>query len=1124
MTAKCPKCQAENPKHAKFCCQCAYILEVACSRCGRSNPADSKFCSECGYDLTGMPIASGVDYARLQSYTPTVLADKIVASRQSMEGERKQVTVLFADVTNFTSISEKLDPEDVHDLVSEVMVFLAEEVHRYEGTIAQFLGDGIMAIFGAPIAHEDAPQRALHAALGIRERVREHAAKMKPRVIEFNMHIGLNTGLVVVGRIGDDLTMEYTALGDTVNLASRMQSTAAPGTVRVAESTHRLTQAYFDFRPLGQVEVKGKKQPVKAYELVSPGRAKTRLGASVARGLTPFVGRKRELEQLWDCYQQVQKGQGQVVGIVGEPGVGKSRLLLQMRETLPRDEYTYIEGGCFHYGDAVPYLPLLNILRYYFGIDEGEPEPSVKRKMREKIDGLDQRLEIFLPPLHDIFSLKVEDEPYLKLDPPHRREKIFESIRNLLLRLSQDRPLVLAVEDLHWMDKTSEEFLGQFITSLAHNRIFVILLYRPEYVSPWTSKTYYTQIRVDELSQETSSEMVQAMLHEGKAAPELQEIILSRAAGNPLFIEELTRSLLDRGFIQRQNGRYILAVRPSDIQVPETVQAIIGARLDRLEENLKRTMQVASVIGRTFSNTLLQAVLGDSEDLKSHLADLQASEFVYEERLFPEPEYVFKHALTQDVAYNSLLIKRRKEIHEMIGGAVEGLYPDRLEELCEVMAHHYASAEHWEKAFEYLKMSGNKASGNSSYREALRFYREAIGVLNKLRQSEDKSRKGIDIRLQMATSMQGLAYPEDSLQILKEGVRLCEELNEDRGLAKMYSLIGHLHVLKGNGPEGLKYAEEAFDRAAKVEDVELMACLGADLTSSYNVFGESAKTLSVAPRAVIILEKAHREPDFFGRGYNPYSFIMANQGRAAATMGGFGEGEVLCSTALRFAEDIRNPFNIGWAQLMFGWLYNARGDGQKAVDHACEALQHLKESNALLLLAAAGSALGWGYYFLGDLEVSRRHAREAIDVAGKTGIPFYVSLAHLVLGMANFQSGDPKSARISIERSLKLAQEHNEKWIEALAKAWLGRSLGATGNQQGEAERLIIEGIQVLEDLKSRPFASTACLLLAELYADIGDKKKALSEMRRAEASFSEMGMDYYLARTEKALEKLKAQ
>jgi len=1056
------------------------------------------------------------------SHAPRHLAKKILEARANMEGERKQVTVLFADVSGFTSLSEKLDPEEVHNLVGEAMVFLAEEVHRYEGTIAQFLGDGIMALFGAPIAHEDAPQRALHAAMSIRERIREYAAKLKLRGIEFDMHFGVNTGLVIVGRIGDDLTMEYTAIGDTVNLASRMETTATPGTIRVAESTYRLTEGYFKFKPLGEIEVKGKEQPVKAYQLLGLGKAKTRLGASVARGLTPFVGRQNEIEQLTQCYERVNKGQGQVVGIVGEAGVGKSRLLFQLRETLPQEEYTYVEGGCFHYGDAVPYLPLLNILRYYFGIDEGEPEPSAKQKMKEKIGGLDQRLETLLPPLYDIFSLKVEDEKYLKLDPQRKREKAFEAIRNLLLRQSHDRSLVLAVEDLHWMDKTSEEFLGQFITSLAHSHVLLILLYRPEYTNPWTSRTYYSQIRVDELSQETSAEMVEAMLHQGKAAPELQELILSRTAGNPLFMEELTRSLLDRGFIQRRNSHYVLAVKPSDIQVPETVQAIIGARIDRLDENVKWTMQVASVIGRNFSYPLLEGVLRGPENLNSLLADLQASEFVYEERLFPELEYIFKHALIQEVAYNSLLIKRRKEIHGRIGEAIERIYPSRLEEFYEVLGHHYSKSEQWEKAFQYLKLSGQKAARNYSQWEAFRAHKEALSALEKLPATAENKRAGIEVRLMMDLPMFTLGYPAGSIEILQEGESLSRELGDEKSLANFQLIRCCCFSTKGRSLEGLSIAEALFKRAEEMQDFDLMVASGWEICANAINLGQNRKGVEVAARCIAMLENARREAEYFGRAFNTYCALLGHQGVAMAFLGRFAEGEEACEKGLRFARVIADPYSLALSELLYGDALTIKGDGKRALEHLREALQHCEATQFVFGTSLACQGLGLAYTYLGDMEAALLQLERAIKISTEGDTSTNLSMAYICQGMVHFFSGDMVSAERCAEEGVRLAQQNAERAYEGFSWCVLGAALGAEDpSQSAKAEEYLLKGITILEEIGARSFSCIGHLFLGWHYESSGQRDKALEHLTAARAMFEEMGICFWLTLAQSSLDSL---
>jgi class 3 adenylate cyclase/tetratricopeptide (TPR) repeat protein len=1120
---KCLTCQFENPADVRFCVECGARLESICPRCGSRSVPSFKFCGKCGYDLRASK-APPVDYSEPQTYTPKFLADKILSTGKSLEGERKLVTVLFADVANYTTMSEKLDPEEVHQIMDGCLQILMDEIHRYEGTVDKFTGDGIMALFGAPLAHEDHAQRACYAALGIQRALGPYADKVKEESkVDFRMRVGLNSGPVMVGTVGNDLRMDYTALGDTVNLASRMQSMAHPGTSLVSGETYRLARDFFVFKPLGPVTVKGKAEAIEVWELVDIGQATTRLQAAAAKGLTRFVGRDQEMALLKEAFEEARLGSGQVVGIVGEAGVGKSRLLLELRRALSDHGHTYLEGHCLHYGGSMPYLPFLDILRAYFEIKDGDQESLIKEKTTRKIGVPGKRLEDSLPPLGDILSLKVDDEAYLKLEPQKKRERIFESIRDLLIAESQSRPVIVAIEDLHWMDKTSEEFLNYFIGFLANARILVILLYRPEYTHRWGSKSCYSQIRVDQLPLATSAELVRSILEEGDVAPDLRELILNRAAGNPLFMEEFTHTLLENGSIGKIDHQYVLTRKASEIAVPDTIQGIIAARMDRLDENLKRTMQVASVIGRDFAFRILQTITGMKEDLKSYLVNLQGLEFIYEKSLFPELEYVFKHALTQEVAYNSLLIKRRKEIHERIGRAIEELYTDRLEEFYEMLAHHYSMAESWEKAYHHLRLSAEKAGISYSTVEAFRLYREAISALNKLPNSYENKRRGIDLRLRMASPMQALGYPEDSLEILQEGARISEELGDDRSLSKLFSLVGLRHVLKGNGPEGLKYAQEAFDRAERVEDVDLMAPIGGDLSSSYNVVGESLKTVAVAPRLTRLLEKTHRESEFFGREYNIYSWVLANQGRAVSTMGGFEEGEILCKKALRFAEGIGNPFNTGWARLMLGWVYDAKGDGRNAVHHALEAVKCFEDSQFLLLLGAAYSALGWGHLLLGEPDASRSCADRAVEIDRRFGVSFYLSLAHWLLGLIDLQSGDSRNAQACIERSLVLSQDNNEKWIKGLSMIWLGKCLQRLDLSQSEAaERSVLQGIETLNALRSRPFASTGYLLLGELYADSGRRREALDALGRAQGAFKEMGMDYWLARTEKALEGLK--
>jgi class 3 adenylate cyclase/tetratricopeptide (TPR) repeat protein len=1120
---KCPKCQAENPEDAKFCNQCASVLELTCPSCGKLNLPDSRFCNQCACDLSETKAPASVDYSKPQSYTPKFLADKILKDRSCLEGERKLVTVLFADTASYTSMSEKLDTEEVRQIMDGCFRVLMDEIHKYEGTITQFTGDGVMALFGAPVAHEDHALRACYATLSIQKALESYGDRVKRDCgVDFKMRIGLNSGRVIVGSVGTDLKMEYTAVGDTVNLASRMQTMAEPGGILVAPATYRMARDFFQFRPVGKVKVKGKEEPVEAYQLLKAAEVATRIEAAVVRGLTRFVGRDREMATLGEALDKAKSGTGQVVGVVGEAGVGKSRLLFELRKVLPEGEYTYLQGRCLHYGGSMPYLPFLDILRGYFGIEEGDREYLVKKKMAEKVAQLDEKLKEALPPIEDILSLKVEDEAYLKLDAPLKRVKIFEAIRDVLIRESQNKPLVLAVEDLHWIDKTSEEFLGYLIGFLANTPILLLLLYRPEYTHQWASKSYYRQIGVDQLSLPSSAELVQSILEEGEVAPELKNLILTTAAGNPLFMEEFTHALLENGSIKKKDSQYILSRKPSEIHVPDTIQAIIAARMDRLEDNLKRTMQVASVIGRDFAFRILQTITGMREDLKSHLVNLQGLEFIYEKSLFPELEYIFKHALIQEVAYNSLLIKRRKEIHQRIGKAIEDIYAERSEEFYEMLAHHYVMAENWEKAVRYLKLSGQKASLSFSLREAVGYYKQAITILLKMPDTEENKRAGIEIRLLMDFPLFGLGFPGDSVEIFQEGERLSRELGDGKSEANFQTILSCCSTSKGRAPEGLSWGETAFRRAELLDDVDLMVASGFEVCQCAVNLGQFRKVVEVSAKCIAVLEETQRQADYYGRPFNTYSALLAMRGAAMGMMGRFKEAEECCEKSLRFLRTIDNRYGLAMAQATYGMVLAVKGDGGRSLEHSREALQHCEATQFLTITGTACNGLGMAHLCLGDIEAARLYLDRAIKTNTEAGIFVQHSISYFLLGMVLYFAGDLASARRCAEEALRVAQSNAERAYEGMSWFLLGAVLGAADlSQSGRAEEYLLKGVAIEEEIGARPFSCVGHFFLGQHYANRGHRDKASEHLTTARAMSEEMGMGFWMTLAQSSLDGL---
>ena len=729
----------------------------------------------------------------------------------------------------------------------------------------------------------------------------------------------------------------------------------------MAEDTYRLTEGYFDFEPIGGVKAKGKEQPVQAYKVHGTRRPITRIEASVEKGLSSFVGRNKELEHLKDRLEQVDEGHGQVVGIMGEPGVGKSRLIRQFKESLHDGVHTCREGGCVHFGDTIPYLPILDMLKDYFDISEDEDEASIEQRSK-RVTLLSGHLIHILDPIHDVLSLKVVDEEYVKLNAKHRRDKIFEAIRLLLVTESQKKSLVMIIEDLHWMDKTSEEFFTYLISSLATTRIMLIILFRPEYnPAAWVTKTYYSQVRVDQLPRKIIEDLVKGILGCADVEQEIIEFIANRTEGNPLFIEEMTYNLLENGSIKKDDNRYSLSRRPMDIHVPATIQGIIAARLDRLEGSLKGIMQTASVIGREFAFHLLQAVTSLRDDLKSSLLDLQDLEFIYEKNIFPELEYIFKHALTQEVAYNSLLIRKRKETHERVGQAIEQLYADRLEEFYEMLAYHYSLSENSQKAYDYLKLSGGKAARNYSNWEAVRFYKEAIRMLDARPESVENKREKLAVCHIIFNPMSLLGYPEGTLDILHIAERLAQELNDQRGLAQVYGDLGNYHTFKGNPELGIEYSAKYFDQTEKIGDIKSMSRIAAQISAAHLLAGNFLKVVDIVLRVFPLLEGQHDgQGSLTGKtarysSITNYSLLYGQcGGLAMGYLGMFEDGKQVLAKGLNIAYQANARWVMGWVELCHSNLSMCEGDANGAIAHAEKAIQYFKETGNTFLKVLAG--------------------------------------------------------------------------------------------------------------------------------------------------------------------------
>src|SRR5215471_3488254 len=795
----CPRCQADNFPNSAFCDECGARLESACPNCGEPNRRTAKFCRNCGHTLNasdGVAPSIGPTAQAPDTSIPKHLAEKILASRQSLEGERKQVTVLFADIKGSTRLLEGIDPEQAQKLIDPVLHVMMDAVHRYEGTVNQVLGDGIMALFGAPLAHEDHALRACYAALAMQEETRLYRRGLgQSEELGLQIGIGLNSGEVVVRSISNDLNLDYSALGHTTHMAARMQELAARGAILMTASTLRQVEGFVQVKPVGAVPVKGVSRPVEAFEVIAATAARTRVQAAAVRGLTPLVGRRREIEVFSKLVEETASGKGQILAMVGEPGMGKSRLVHEFARHQLRPGWLVLEGASVSYGKATPYFPLIEMLRRYFQIADGEGSEGIQDRVVMHILELDPVLKDAIPPILSLLgALGAEVHPsapltqfkevvdaaerYLGMDPQQRRHLTLDAVKRVLIRDSQRQPLLIVFEDLHWIDSETQAFLDSFVESLPTARIVLLVDYRPEYSHGWGDKIYYTQIRVDPLQPASAEELLQYLLGSNKDLAPLKQLLIHRTEGNPFFAEESVRSLVETGVLVGEKGAYRPGLRIDEIRIPNTIQNVLADRIDRLAMEEKRILQTAAVIGVIVPFSLLQAVAGiEDEDLRRHLAHLQTAEFLYETNLFPELEYSFKHAITGEVAYGELIRARRVTLHSQILKAMEERAGDNLQDYLETLAHHAFCGEIWDKAVSYSREAGSKAMGRFACREALTFFDRALSSLERIPTSRQIVQQTIDLRLDLRNAL----FPLEEFERLLENLRTAESLAEGLG-------------------------------------------------------------------------------------------------------------------------------------------------------------------------------------------------------------------------------------------------------------------------------------------------------------------------------------------------------
>jgi class 3 adenylate cyclase/tetratricopeptide (TPR) repeat protein len=1118
---RCPSCGFENVSGTKFCGECGAPLKLKCSSCGFANAPGIKFCGECGKPLAEAAKESTPREPR--SYTPKHLADRILAdeARGEPEGERKTVTALFADIKGSMELIEDLDPEAARAIVDPALKIMMDAVHRYDGYVAQSTGDGIFALFGAPVAHEDHPQRALYAALRMQEEIRRYSDRLRADGRQpFQARVGANTGEVVMRSVSTGEHVEYVPVGHSTSLAARMQALAPVGSIAITRATQKLVEGYFQLKALGPARVKGVSEPVEVYEVTGLGPLRTRLQRSASRGLTKFVGRSREMEAMKAAAEQAKSGRGQIVAAMAEAGTGKSRLFFEFK-AVSRSGWMVLETFSVSHGKASAYLPVIDLLHSYFKIAGEDDSRTRREKVNGKVLTLDRSLEDAIPHLFALLGIAEGIDPLAQMDPQIRKRRTLDTIKRLLLRESLNQPLMVIFEDLHWIDEETQAFLNLLADSIGNAKILLLVNYRAEYSHQWNSKTYYTQLRLDPLGKESADEMLTALLGDGADVAQLKRVIIEKTEGNPFFMEEIVQILFDDGALAR-NGTVRLTRSLGQLKIPPTVQAILASRMDRLPPDEKELLQALAVIGRRFRFGLLRRVVAKSEEeLNRMLMDLQLGEFIYEQPAFPDPEYAFKHALTQEVAYNSILVERRKVIHERAAEAIEGLYAERMEDHVGELAHHYGRSANAPKAIDYLWRAAGQASLRSAYVEAINYATAALGFVPALPDQRQRAQEELKLQVTLGASMmatRGFAAPELHATYSRAS-ELARELGDNTLLFAVLQGLWSSHYTRGNAREARAIAEESMALAERIGDPSLFQdahrALGASLAQSgefvaarnhlesglalANVrrptlgairFGPNAEVVSLTRLADVLfdlgypdqaLARATEAVALVEDGSDPFSLAMAmlQLAQTRCSRREPREGEEIARALLALSIEHGFPFWRALATRLIGWALTQQAREQEGIAMVDEQLTTVPDDlmsryNILLTVAGAYKQLGHPQRGLDTLK-KWSDVRSGLGVTGYDGQ--YLRLRGELLAMA----GDEKAAVVSLREALAIARRNDARMHELRA----AKSLASLLNKQGRRDE--------------------ARTMLAQIYgwftegfdtADLKDAKALLEELR----------------------------
>jgi class 3 adenylate cyclase/tetratricopeptide (TPR) repeat protein len=1079
-----------------------------CHSCQRENPGGANFCSECGTRLA-TPGSPGAALMPLDAFG--LLTD---LSESPPEGEHKQITVLFADLQGSMELIADRDPEEAQRLLDPVLGRMMESVQRYEGTISSVRGDGIMALFGAPFAYEDHAVRACYAALRMQEAVKRYAHEIqRTHGVPIQIRVGLNSGEALVYAIGNDARLGYTAIGYNVHLAARMEQAAMPGSILISSSTLRLAEGYLQVKALGKLQLKGVSAAVEAHEVTGAEAVRTRLQAAATRGFTRFVGRDAEIDQLGKAWQRAATGRGQIVAVVGEPGVGKSRLIYEFMRSRSGENWLILESGSVSHGQTTARMPIIDLLKSYLNIQDRDDHHAIREKVTEKLSALGELPKTSIPAILALLDTPSNDSEWQRLDPELRRARTHDAVKWLLLRTSQVQPLLVVFEDLHWIDAETQAILNYLVLSLPSSHMLLLVSYRPEYRHEWQSMPCYNQIRIEPLEPEGAENLLDTLLGHDVTLLPLKQLLAQRTEGNPFFLEESVRSFIESKALIGEPGTYRFVGSLAAIQVPSTVEPVIAERIDRLSPVCKQLLQAAAVIGMNVSSSLLHSVVElEDETVRQGLAQLQSAEFLHETGLFPEPEYVFKHALTHDVAYKNLLQERRRTLHARILQVSEHLFRNRIAEHVERLSHHAIRGEVWDKAVSYSYQAGAKAAARSAHSEAVGRFTSALKAIERLPQSEAVMKQAFDLRFSLRTSLSPLGEYRRTFEQLDAAEAIARTLNDQARLARVFTFKSLCFWSIGQQDLALDASEQAVVAAEPVGEFSVQVLAKLFAGRARHARGDYAEAIKLM-NWVISATDGDRT-NFLGMANLPSVSARAWLSWSLAERGEFELALTRCDEGVYIAEAVDQFASRIYAYMGLGIVHLRKGSFDFAIQALERAYQLSGQADLRMARVTVAGYLGRAYTLTNRASRGIETLNEAVDAAAGMELMVDQAMRLLHLGEAHLHNNQVKQAtsiaNLALEKALHYQQRGAAAWCH-----WLLGEVDAQADHPEAAEDHYSQAMTLASELGMAPLLAHCHFGLGKGHSHAGRNEQSQKHLVAAAALYEYLSMPSCVAEIE---------